>query len=150
MLSDGTWFPHCWNHRGHWTALPVFEFSVATNSPDPIFIFCRTISWQVLEERILLITNICRTWPCCTLASDVEKQIMCTTVVPYRHACMNSLLIAIFSGPYEDYRVLKGRQIKLWLTEGQMTCQDVLANTIFLLLFIVRQLPLSVFFRSFT
>lgn len=68
-----TQFPYCWDRGGHWAVLLVFEFSVAIDHPDPKCVFCRTISWQVLEERRLLITSICSTWPLCTLASDVEN-----------------------------------------------------------------------------
>lgn len=46
-----TLFLYCWDHGGPWTALPVFEFSVAINHPEPMFIFCGTISWQIVKEK---------------------------------------------------------------------------------------------------
>jgi len=46
-----TLFFYCWDHGGPWAALPVFEFSVAINHPEPMFIFCKTISWQIVEEK---------------------------------------------------------------------------------------------------
>ena len=64
---------YCWDHGGPWVALPVFEFSVAINHPESMFIFCRTISCKLWRKKILPITNIYSTWPHCTLASDVEN-----------------------------------------------------------------------------
>lgn len=73
-------------------AVLVFEFSVTVNHPDLIFIFCRTISWQVLEERILLVTNIHSTWLCCPLARDVENGVIGRPEVPDRQACLSGFL----------------------------------------------------------
>lgn len=64
----------------------VFEFSVTVNHSDLIFVFCRTISWKVLEERGLLVTNICSTWLCRTLASNVGNGVRCSPEVLDRRA----------------------------------------------------------------
>lgn len=45
-----------------------------------------------MEERILLVTIICSTWLCCTLASDVKNGVRCSPEVPNRRACWSGLL----------------------------------------------------------
>lgn len=103
-VSDVFWlvsppFLCCRDHRGCWAAVLMFEFSVtqSANHPDLIFMFCRTVSWQVWEKKIRLVTNICSTWLRCTWASDVENGVRCCPEVTNRCASWSSLLAELFS-----------------------------------------------------
>lgn len=53
-------------------------------SVNPIcYLYFAELSWQALEERNLLITNICNAWPHCTLPSDVENShVQCGRGLP--------------------------------------------------------------------
>ena len=116
----------------------MFEFSVTVSPSDLIFVFCRTVPWQVLGEGVLLVTNICSTW-LCRPSPAMLKMGSCAAL-----RCPTDMLVGVVFWQcllpqplVERVEVLKGTRKQLCLTGARCHSKKGVARTSFLFFFVL-------------